>query len=124
MIKVQPAFSGEVPVVARSAASIALPRADEDSTPKSLAPPPVLPNEGARAEASERVVRNLEEETNDKLEETAVHVKIDRDDDLNRLVIKVLDDDGELLNQFPSEDFLATSVQLEELRGLLFNAKG
>jgi uncharacterized FlaG/YvyC family protein len=84
----------------------------------------MTPKEEARIEASESVVRDLEAEANDKLEDTAVHVKIDRDEDLNRFVVKVLDDDGELLHQFPSEDFLATAVQLEELRGLLFEAKG
>lgn len=134
MTTVHPIYDVPSPAPTRSAAHRGRARTDGLTARETLPPtaretlPPAgratSAKEEAPIEATESVVRELEAMANDELEETAVSVQIDRDEESNRFVVKVLDENGQLLHQFPSEDFLATSVQLEELRGLLFEAKG
>ena len=53
-----------------------------------------------------------------------VRVSIARDDESGRVVVRMYDEDDQLLSQFPSEDLLRTAEQLEGMRGLLFEGKG
>jgi len=73
--------------------------------------------------ASERVAE-LADKTNEKLKASGHHVQIGHHDPTGRFVVKVMDSSNEIVRQFPSEDFLALSEQLSELRGLFFEAQG
>lgn len=73
--------------------------------------------------ASERIAE-LAEKTNEKLAQSGHHVQIGHHEPTGHFVVKVMDSADQIVRQFPSEDFLALSEQLGELRGLFFEAQG
>ena len=73
--------------------------------------------------AAERV-SELAEKTNEKLAQSGHHVQIGHHEPTGRFIVKVMDSSNEIVRQFPSEDFLALSEQLSDLRGLFFEAQG
>jgi uncharacterized FlaG/YvyC family protein len=78
----------------------------------------------ASIEPTAEDLAELAESANKELQDSGVRVRIDRDEASARFVVRVLDENNELLRQFPSEDFLETAAQLEEMRGLLFEGRG
>lgn len=83
----------------------------------------LVPVQRADDTASERVAE-LAEKTNEKLAQSGHTVQIGHHEPTGRFVVKVMDSSNEIVRQFPSEDFLALSEQLGELRGLFFEAQG
>jgi flagellar protein FlaG len=51
-------------------------------------------------------------------------VQIEKHDGTNRFVMKLVDGEGDVVRQYPSEDFLSVSERLGELRGMLFASEG
>jgi uncharacterized FlaG/YvyC family protein len=47
-------------------------------------------------------------------------VRIEVHDESGRFVTKVIDEAGQVVRQYPAEEFLRASERLDELRGLLF----
>ena len=80
--------------------------------------------EEASAEAGPEEIAKVEDAANEMLANGPVRVSIARDDDSGRVVVRMYDEDDQLLSQFPSEDLLRTAEQLEGMRGLLFEGKG
>ena len=69
---------------------------------------------------------HLPSKTNDKpvTNDLGVHLQFAVDKDTGERLIKVLDPEtGELLHQFPPEEFLQVVKNLRNLKGLLFSAR-
>ncbi len=75
-------------------------------------------------ETTSKRIDELAEKTNAKLEASGHRVQIGHHEPTGRFVVKVMDSADKIVRQFPSEDFLALSEQLGELRGLFFEAQG
>ncbi len=83
----------------------------------------LVPTQRASETANERI-EELAQKTNEKLAQSGHRVQIGHHDATGHFVVKVMDSTNEIVRQFPSEDFLALSEQLSELRGLFFEAQG
>lgn len=103
-----------------------------DRAQRSFDPAPQLSVQ-ARAEAEkERAssrkddadVERLVEAANRAIAHMKHRVEIQRDEPTKRFVVKLLDDKGVLVRQYPAEEFLAMSERLQELRGMLFASQG
>lgn len=79
-----------------------------------------------------RLVKTLQENTreieeaidtlNSALARSPTSAKISRDPDLNRFIVKIMDDvSGEIVREIPSEALLNFAKNLRELKGLLFD---
>ncbi len=79
---------------------------------------------GASQEAREARLQQLVDDSNAQLEDTSHRVSIELHEESGRYVVRVHGEGDEVLRQFPSEDFLAVSEQLGELRGMLFEGQG
>lgn len=79
---------------------------------------------GASQEAREARLQQLVDDSNAQLEDTPHRVSIELHEESGRYVVRVHGEGDEVLRQFPSEDFLAVSEQLGELRGMLFEGQG
>ena len=124
MSTIQTTYGALAPVAAPAASKQANARTEDGQRPAPKAPAEEKGPGPQPVEASAEALADLQTKVNDELQDSAVHVRIDKHEGSARFVVKVLDANDELLHQFPSEDFLATSEQLAELRGLLFEAKG
>ncbi len=92
-------------------------------------PPPDDPMSVEAAEepgldAGPEQLAKVEEKANEMFANNPVRVSIARDEDSGRVVVRMFDEDDQLLSQFPSEDLLRTAEHLEGMRGLLFQGKG
>jgi flagellar protein FlaG len=59
---------------------------------------------------------------NNALARSPTSAKISRDEDLNRFIVKIMDDvSGEIVREIPSEALLKFARNLRELKGLLFD---
>lgn len=60
---------------------------------------------------------------NAALEKTATRAVITKDEDLNRFVVRITDaSSGEIVREIPSEALLKFARNLQELKGLIFDA--
>lgn len=76
------------------------------------------------AEAGPEQIAKVEDAVNEMFANGPVRVSIARDDESGRVVVRMYDEDDQILSQFPSEDLLRTAEHLEGMRGLLFEGKG
>ena len=59
---------------------------------------------------------------NAALEKTKTRALITRDEELNRFIVRIADEDsGEIVREIPSEAILKFSRNLQELKGLIFD---
>ena len=79
--------------------------------------------EGSSVEVGPEELAKAEEMANEMFANGPVRVSIARDDESGRVVVRMYDEDDQLLSQFPSEDLLRTAEQLEGMRGLLFKGR-
>ena len=86
----------------------------------------------ATTQGKERLVKALQENTreieeaidtlNSALATSPTSAKISHDADLNRFIVKIMDDvSGEIVREIPSEALLKFARNLRELKGLLFD---
>ena len=72
----------------------------------------------------EQAAQALAQQANQALASSGHHVQISRNESTGHFVVRVLDADREVVRQYPSEDFLAMSEHLQDLRGVLFEGQG
>ncbi|MCP4870117.1 MAG: flagellar protein FlaG [Proteobacteria bacterium] len=91
-------------------------------------PAPVLrsdrPTQTSVMEQRDADLDRMVQAANDSLASSDHSVHIEKHDATNRFVMKLVDGDGDVVKQYPSEDFLAVSERLGELRGMLFASEG
>jgi len=86
----------------------------------------------ATTQGKERLVKTLQENTreieeaidtlNSALATSPTSAKISHDADLNRFIVKIMDDvSGEIVREIPSAALLKFARNLRELKGLLFD---
>lgn len=66
----------------------------------------------------------LVDAANQSLAASDHRVHIEKHDATNRFVMKLVDGHGDVVRQYPTEDFLKVSERLTELRGMLFASEG
>ena len=118
-------FEALAPAVRPSAVTRERVRSDNS---RAIAPPEepaaVEAAEEPSAEVGPEEIAKVEDKANEMFANGPVRVSIARDDESGRVVVRMYDEDDQLLSQFPSEDLLRTAEQLEGMRGLLFEGKG
>ena len=83
-------------------------------------PAPVEPSQAVSAAESAESVRQAVEQVNDVLRRSAVGVEFSLDQGSGRVIARVVDSETkEILRQIPSEQMLAISRAIDDLRGLL-----
>jgi len=94
-------------------------------------PAPVLTTDRAPNQSVASTKKNqdadlhrLVDVANDSLSTSDHHVQIEKHEGTGRFVMKLVDGNGEVVRQYPSEDFLNVSERLGELRGMLFASEG
>jgi uncharacterized FlaG/YvyC family protein len=94
-------------------------------------PAPVLSEQAKAAEDAapsfgmkDADVKRLVETANQAIAHMNHKVEISRHDATNRFVVKLVNESGETVRQYPAEEFLAMSERLMELRGMLFATEG
>ncbi len=88
-------------------------------------PKPVLSAENeTRAEKTDADLKRMVDAANRAIEHTKHSVHIEKHDPTNRFVMKLVDDGGKVVRQYPSEDFLKVAERLGDLRGMLFASEG
>ena len=110
---------------AASRPSVEAPARPKDRVQISEAAGPAAPQQLEDAKkAQEARLQELVDESNAQIEDPQHRVSIELHEGSGRYVVRVLGEGDEVLRQFPSEDFLAVSEQLSELRGMLFEGQG
>ena len=102
-------------------------RVRSDNSRASMAPEEPTAAEAAEdpsLDAGPEELAKVEDSANEMFANGPVSVRIARDEETGRVVVRMYDEDDQLLSQFPSEDLLRTAEQLEGMRGLLFEGKG
>jgi|SaaInl4_150m_RNA_FD_contig_31_508939_length_1500_multi_7_in_0_out_0_1 uncharacterized FlaG/YvyC family protein len=94
-------------------------------------PTPVISQQAKTAEESapsfgmkDADVKRMVEAANQAIAHMNHKVEIERDESTNRFVMRLVDEGGELIRQYPSEEFLAMAERLGQLRGMLFASEG
>ncbi len=94
-------------------------------------PAPVFSEEAKAAEESEPSfgmkdadVQRMVEAANQAIAHMNHKVQIQRHEPTNRFVMTLVDESGELVRQYPAEEFLAMAERLGQLRGMLFASEG
>lgn len=94
-------------------------------------PAPIFSQQAKAAEESapsfgmkDADVQRMVETANQAIAHMNHKVSIQRHEPTNRFVMKLMDESGELVRQYPAEEFLAMSERLGQLRGMLFASEG
>ena len=83
-------------------------------------PVAVEPSQAVSAAEAAESVRQAVEQANDALRQSAVGVEFSLDQGSGRVIVSVVDSETkEVLRQIPSEQMLAISRAIDDLRGLL-----
>ena len=70
-------------------------------------------------------LENLKAEINRFLRESRSSVRFSIDEDLERIIVKVVDGEtGETIRQYPPSEIIGVMKRLKEMRGVLFDGKG
>ena len=101
------------------------PKPTLEPDPKPVLSKQVEPKGAASSQkAREADIQRLVETANQAIAHTKNRVHIEQHEPTNRYVLKLVDGSGDLVRQYPAEDFLKVSEQLSELRGMLFASEG
>lgn len=94
-------------------------------------PAPVFSQEAKAAEDAapsfgmkDADVQRMVEAANQAIAHMNYKVEIQRHEPTQRFVMRLVDESGELVRQYPAEEFLAMAERLGQLRGMLFASAG
>ena len=96
------------------------------SGPKETAAPPPPPKAAAPVQAplSSEAVQKVAQQINEFLKSSSSSLQFTVDGETNKVVVRIVDaETKELIRQMPSEEMIAISKSLDQLRGLLIQQK-